>query len=65
MKSNKVKKLINKKRSGCFEYKLMYWVKDNLYVINRFDLRIKDVQALPEIFKTRNEQEAIEFLKNL
>jgi len=65
MANNEYKKIIEKKRIGNIEYQLVHLIKDDLFVICKWNKNLTFVQEIPEIFQSSSEKEAREYFKNL
>ncbi len=58
-------KVIQTKKVGNIEYRLTHWESDGLFVINKFDTSVKQVQRLPKVFESDDKEKALDFLENL
>ena len=65
MNNNTFKETLKTKVVGNIEYRLIHLIKDNLFVIYKFDKNVKSIQHIPEIFLSDNEKKAREYLEKL
>ena len=65
MENNKFKKVIATKKVDDIEYRLVHRVNNNLFIIYKFDTKIKSIHRIPEIFRSRNEKDARKYLEEI
>lgn len=59
------KKRLETKVVGNIEYRLAHLIKDDLFVIYKFDKNVKSIQYIPEVFRSESEKDAREYLEKL
>lgn len=65
MAEKRFKKILGRKRVGNIEYRLVSFAEGSEFIIYKWDLRIKETHKIPEVFNSRNEKEARDYLEAL
>lgn len=65
MGNNKSVRIIDTKTIGNIEYRLIKWISNDLFIIDKFDKGIMGCQARRVVFRSHNENKARDYFKNL